>query len=792
MIFRFTLSHAILGSQEITAPDGWKDAVLKLERDKNFHSLIEYFDGSFIFYGSDGIVNGGIDFIRQVETSYGFDADLSITVEISVDGYTYETVFIGLLKLEALQEMEDNKMQVPIIRNDFWAKFINRLETPVNIQSELSLDNEPVNEYDSINLRLPPQKIQKRLIAYEQSEPPEWVRNSVSNTYATNDYVQIGFADLIELDELKQKFSILTSINSELPVNVFEAIEAGVYNLDLNIGVFAVGISIGDIEFIDSTANLSFYYQINDDSPVPLTNTLELHPGIFIPDTGETDTVRLNNYHINTNLTLAVGDIIRVYGFVDDQNFGGGLGQAFFLATNEYSPDFDFGGVDYISIVGENRTFLKITAQTTYPQSNAFGFLLHDVAGQIGDRIINRDDTFYSEYLGSGNTIYRQYNQDGCGWKYSLLKGLQLRRYSLTEKPFFLSFKTWWDGANPILNLGLGYEEIDGVEVIRVEEKEHFFDDDISLLIDNVRQIRRVYDPERMFKTVKIGYKQWQSENISGIDDPQTKHTYASRLQKSGTDITLESEFIAASLAIETTRRTTREKSADYKFDNETFIIAINPTPVDEYTSPNVEDYVPELDENFGSITGLLNAETRYNLRITPARNFMRWIAYLSASLQSYLSSAFKFTAGEGNYDMTSDMVNTSDGCDEYKLPLSEKQDIAVSGDPMHLALLYEITVPMEWEEYRTIRDNRKKAVGISQTDQNHISFFIKELNYEVTKSQATITAWPKELMPIEVVEYTPEMIECVPRTTFPLTVDNDTITVDSTEYTVDATEYTI
>lgn len=822
MMFRFTLSHDILGELEISPPDGWKDAVLKLERDKNFHSLIEYFDGSFIFYGNNGEVNGGIDFIRQVESEYGFDADLNILIEITVDGYTYDTVFTGLLKLEAIQETVDNKMQVPIIRNDFWSKFINRLDTPVDIQSERSLDNGIVNISNSINLSLSSQKIQKKYIG-EMNDS----FSILSEDFVTSNYVQID-TDLEVLNEIQEKHTLPRSVNPDIPVSLFTMDESGVYDFDLRIESSFIWRVESPTEFCEteeiirqSGNKLEFYFKKNNETPIVFTKQNYTIPANVDLDQYE-DPVSTVHY-FSIKMFLNKGDEIRIYGDItanasspsggDDDGVGEGTYNNFIVYSIENNhlilveTAFYAGGGECVGGGGVMRTrvrqppsglstptYFNVVGQTEYPKTNAFSFLLHDTAGQITDRIINQNQSFYSEFLGSDRTIYRQYDNDGCGWKYALVKGLQLRQYSLIEKPFFQSFKSWWDGANPILNLGLGYDVVGEDEVIRVEQKEYFYDSDISVYIPNVQQITRVYDSEVNFKTVKIGYKQWQSENISGIDDPQTKHTYASRLQKSGTDITLESEFIAASLAIETTRRTTREKSADYKFDNETFIIAINPIPIDvsPETSPDVNDFMPELDENFTSINNLLNPESRYNTRLTPARNFIRWINYLSGGLQSYLGSVFKFTAGEGNYDTETDMVNTSDGCDEFKLPLSEKQDIPISDDYIHLSQLFEIRVPMEWDEYKTIRDNRSKAIAISQTYDNFVTCFVKEINYEIAKSQATITIWSKELMRIIVPESVPEMVECVPRTVYPLTVDNTNITVDNDEITVDQDEYTI
>src|SRR5690348_11586508 len=123
MNFRFTLTHDFLGSHEINEVDGWKDCKIKLERDKNFRSLVEYFEGDFIFYGSNGVVDGGLDFIKQVEQAYGVDATIEILIEVSFDEFTYENLFEGQLNLSGIQEMPDNKAQIPIIRDDFWAKF---------------------------------------------------------------------------------------------------------------------------------------------------------------------------------------------------------------------------------------------------------------------------------------------------------------------------------------------------------------------------------------------------------------------------------------------------------------------------------------------------------------------------------------------------------------------------------------------------------------------------------------------------------------------------------------------
>src|SRR6185369_14253038 len=101
VLFRFTLSNAILGDLEIDEPDGWKDATLKLERDKEFHSLVEFYDQSFTFYGNPRLrYDAGYEYIMTVLETQGPDADIGILVELSESaGDDWETLFDGLLDL---------------------------------------------------------------------------------------------------------------------------------------------------------------------------------------------------------------------------------------------------------------------------------------------------------------------------------------------------------------------------------------------------------------------------------------------------------------------------------------------------------------------------------------------------------------------------------------------------------------------------------------------------------------------------------------------------------------------
>lgn len=401
-------------------------------------------------------------------------------------------------------------------------------------------------------------------------------------------------------------------------------------------------------------------------------------------------------------------------------------------------------------------THLNVTFNSVVPDSSTDAFLTHDVASAITDRIAGQSGLFYSKYLGNPFTV-REYDDIGCASLLANMKGLHLRGYKLEgnidptkNKPFFQSMQDWWDGINPIHNLGLGYEKIGEDNVIRVERKEYFYDDsEFSIKLSNVQKITCKYDSDVQFSSVKNGYEKWQSQAAngvgtpSGIDDGQTVQTRNSRFKKVGKLLTILSKWIAASLTIETTRRVGNLLSANYTYDDDTFVIALK---------NDGGDFTPELDENFSSITNLSNSASRYNSRLTPARNFLRWLNYLAGCLQDYSTSFFKFASGEGNYTMTSTMTTSCEG-DESGESIAENGDIEVGTDFLHLSQLYDIEHELDWNDYLTFRERKRFALGISQTEDDHKKFMIKDFDYQFATGILKIQAWAKEPFEIQVID---------------------------------------
>jgi hypothetical protein len=720
-LFRVTLSNDIEGSLVISEPGGWDDAKLKLERNEKFHSLVELYDQPLTFYGQDISENGGIEFIRNIEQTQGIDAQIGILIEVSYDeGDTYETVVTNTLSVDTAKETDFYKLEMGVIRNGFWQNFMNRLTTPVDLLSPIDLDGGSRDVISQVTVQMSSQTVRETL----RGSIAEPFRYRVSTNI---EFFQINNS-LDEISEIKVKYNLPSETVSSL-VNLFEAELNGVYNFDIQFEL-TESPSVGDIG-ISIPTDLEFYIRKNEDTPSIFSKT-------NFTNGGTRSNPGFTRFTYSGSLNLVKGDFIYIYGDLVN-NLNSTIVWGTDLSDYPGNPTHNFIVTFPTSAQG---SFIRCLADTLYDDTETEGFLIHEAGNAITDRIICRDQTFYSEYLGNQNSQIVTYDDHGCGSNYALTRGLNIRGYSLADKPFFIDFQKYWDGINPLFNLGLGYETLPDspeLEVIRIEPKSYFYDKtQMSVTFDFVNNIERSYDVDSIFKAIEIGFNKWSAESVSGVDDPQTKHVYNTRFKTVGKEIKILSKFIGASLAIEQTRRNRVEQGKDWRLDEDVMIIAINPD-----VSP---EYQPELDENFSDVTGLLNADTRYNIRLSVARNFERWKNYFNGCLQWYVNLSpeedYKFASGEGNFDMvtTLDETDCEGGGVSPEPALSEKQNIAVTDDFLFMPIQYSFEHPLTWDEYKTIRDNRNLAIGVSRSNTGHKACFIQSLEYQITRGKGIFT----------------------------------------------------
>lgn len=780
MRFKFQFRHEQLGTVDASEPEGWGLPIMGYSRDKTYSSLVGFFRTTLNAYGNDGVRNGQREFIKKVRRLFGVDAAVEMLALYSRDGLSFKQFYIGLIPISQMTEnlLDSHDINFTPVAISLWQTFIGGIENVVNIQSPLSINGKEVNIPTKVTVPLLSQTLDQ-YAEYQQEKYWNFGRSFGVAETSPDFQVDIPINGLVGIDmakEVLKEIGTRTSIpiapietgKRAYPIYVLDYQGEYEFDIKVNLTLFQTNTAFASTTAYKNLAGkIKVLIQFNDEAPIEFARVdKEFLLNWPIPEIG-TQINRWSEYTYVATRSCSAKDCVRIYAEnISGQTIGYGnntitvsVSQLYMLGNSNnhilmqaalddrFPGDYLYPGTGNQFFKYFNRTvgiesYIKILGHTVFPTSNGDGFLPHDVGAAICERITGVKNSFHSDFFGNLRTSMKTYSAIGCGSENLQIKGLQIRGYELPDKPFFGSMKEFWENWNPVYGLGMSYTKkiIDNVEVdvIEIEEKAKYFDDsDVSIMLLNVgNNISQQYaDKEYSFTKCEAGYDKWESENASGIDDAQSKRTLNTILRTFGTVLTIVSKIIAASLTIETTRRTSREKTKDYKYDNNDFAVQL------------VEDgggYRPRVNEGFSDVLNLNNSDTRYNKGLTVYRNIVRWINFISCGLQDYLGSYISFGSGEGNFDM----VATQDGpCDGAynNLPLSEKADLPVSGNPLFVAS--PITIfdhPMGMEEYLAFEAKRHKAIGFSQTDTNIKKGFVFDIQYNFLDSTATIKFCPK------------------------------------------------
>jgi len=590
---------------------------------------------------------------------------------------TWSTIFDGLIDVSQKEELSlanrFYKYAAPIIRNDFWATFMNRRTVKVDLQASVDLEGNARTAVNKITLPLPGQLITKQFLGQLQDATifGAW---SHYYTLASAEFGAIDFP-VIYKNEIDGKNSIIREDLAVAPSNLFTIPEDGEYVITSEIFI-ASAASLPSSQVQD----VEYYIQINSDTPIAFTKTQQGTD----PASGRT------KFDYTDTLTLVKGDEVRFYF----ENTAG-TARNFYWSNQYYS-------------------FLTVVSTTSYIDTDTDAYLIKDAFESVLSKIIGQNSVIESTMF----TTCKRLN--------AVFRGIHGRGFSFADKPFTTSFDELWKGFEPVANIGLGYTEVAGVKKIQIENKSFFYGQTPSVFLSNVSGLTRRYDLEKHYKTIEVGYSKRFIEAAGGVDDPQTLASWRTKFRTIGNDLKIISTFFLASLGIEQNRRNRVELNKDGKIDEDIIMVSVK--------SDGGSGYTPEVGTDFNAITDLLNSDTRYNIRHTCARVFKRWQSFIQGCLQHTTSEYFYYSGGEGNRVMSSQFETTDcEATDDPEPVLVEDADIAVSTtDYLFIPKVFKCKVPMSKVTYDAILADKENAIAISQDSTTYIPMHILDFDYKI------------------------------------------------------------
>lgn len=732
MPYRWTLTDLIapyVGSEVLTKdPIGWDEAIYHFGRSEMYKGIFQEYTTQLRFHCN----GGGKEYIDAIYQSEGIDGRIDILVEYDCDGSgTYDTLFNGIINL-ASYSTDGEYTTCNIESSDLLTKISMRDDISVDLNTSTSIGGTPITPITPEILSLNGATVFLENTWAVKAYPPATDYN-VSSTNLYGGIITDGITRLSE--DIGDSSSIIATGEITDPPTAFEdslidpifqfvtndfIADGSVLNYgwdfqgNLSAGVIFAGFG----NHYTLTGSISLYVAYGSDMA---TATKEL---VFTYSGSGLDgwTTAINEIGSN-NFILSYGDFVWLYWEVTNTTT---------LSSGTFFPDpFVRFAMGCESTSDTTAARFSININSDYNSTSCDSVLVHEAFNQVVDAIADGDGHFYSEFYGRVDSEKVSYSSDGCGSLVAITNGLRIRMF---EKPLATSLKDLFTSFDALHNIGMGIEN----NTVRIEPLSYWFDGGTKILsLPNVNKYSQKCDNSKFINKVEIGYQKWESEFKGGLDDPCAKHEYSTYISSVKNTYSKLCKYLASPYSIETTRRKNivYYPDTDWRHDNDIFLISL--------VRGAYGELIGEIRSNsMSSASGMIAAETAYNLSITPKRMLLAHLNVITSGLQ-LIKGLIKFVKGEGNNSLSATKFNT--GCQEdYNAqPLIENSNIqwndsnALNISPIWLPEIYSFEYPLTYTQFKAIKANPYGYIEFYKFADDVKSGFIMNMEYRIKNGMA-------------------------------------------------------
>lgn len=210
-----------------------------------------------------------------------------------------------------------------------------------------------------------------------------------------------------------------------------------------------------------------------------------------------------------------------------------------------------------------------------------------------------------------------------------------------------------------------------GKAIMVVEKRTEFFKDEETFNAGDAVRFTDTIAEEYLFNELHIGYPDQDYGEVNGRGEFNVTHKYSTPIKRSIKTLDLLTELRADMLGIEITRINLQNKeTTDSNSDNDTFVLnrELNQT-VDLNVSP---DPYYKLDRSVNaSVSGLLNAPSAFNVKLSPKTCLLNHAWYIRSCLYYQSTGKVTYQTSDKNAEM---QYTTANG----KI-IAEKSDINIA-----------------------------------------------------------------------------------------------------------------
>jgi hypothetical protein len=313
--------------------------------------------------------------------------------------------------------------------------------------------------------------------------------------------------------------------------------------------------------------------------------------------------------------------------------------------------------------------FAKSTPTESYPTTTIKGFFYHEAFTRILQSITGTADPFYSDLFGRTDSEINTYASDGTASLGVVLGGKQLRGFTFTDIPCYVSLKDLFTSLRAVYNIGMGIES----NKVRIEALSYFYGSFIiqdatptQLTFGNCKNIEESVDADRIFNKINIGFEKFESTELAGgLWEFNTKITYGDFIKSIKNELNLVSPYRGDDSGISIARLKPKDTfpEEDVNTDESNFILSV------VRAAGTIQ---AKTHEGYDSITGTVSNLDVYNVDYSPARSIRRHGWVLRGFLNLYQYTFLMYDKQEKN----SRLVSQETG----GIEITESANIMVSG----------------------------------------------------------------------------------------------------------------
>jgi hypothetical protein len=698
--FRFILRDpdgaTTFGADQV---QNWDSIVLSMTRNKTYRGLLRKFTGTFEF--ADKIRRR----IIRVMDLYGSNAELYLTVQVgnaNKDQGSFRTIGGGEIKTD-MGSIDVRELTVELAFNasDFEEVLFSRDNNKVEYATNTSVDGATLQPYTTKRALLHDRVLELRS---ELTIPAQEVRasfNSIGLHRILKTNIKYKSEDDFKITEKEP------AANSWIVENCFILNADGEYIWDLSI---------------------RFGYTIQHLPDVHDDKTREVYLKIYEVDADSANifSTKVEKYSKYLGLVNVVG--VDLVGLVDETiQLSIAQGKSAIIAFDYPDTPNNMPYNIYLNV--SDDTVLRFVRQSAYPATGANLIPPHELFERTCQIITGKRYPFYSELFGRKELGYIN---DGERAYLCAGNGLMIRDFPFAgSEPdtkyanISTSLRDIFKNYNALLNLAAVVEQMpNGNYRFRVEKYDTIFKQkNIISLGAFVSGVSRELDNDAIFGEVVIGCKDYQYEEVNGLEPFNCQFNYTTPLKSTGKLDALGS-WRWDDYGIELARRNQYVDSptADTRYDADIYIIDCKPSTVPGYDLEAVKA------EDYDSVTGILSPDTVYNLNLSPGQTLRRWMSVINTSMIK--GGVLKYGASEKN----SNLITVKDGVE-----IVERADVTIDGVPLHMPEQIKIDdFPLTFEQYQAIESDPS---GVCEIENKGVKLYghIEELDYSVAKGTASI-----------------------------------------------------